>query len=74
MPRNESRMNAASEAIKTHAQAKDHKNVAGWPPCQEEIVDLLTDLRFYCHGGACSFDDAVRISQYHYMEERKGGE
>jgi hypothetical protein len=38
---------------------------------QEALIDLLTDLRHLCAAEAIPFDDAVRISLYHFTAETK---
>lgn len=44
------------------------------PVGQEDLVDLLTDLRHWCRrSGTPSFSEAIEMSEQHYHEEIKEG-
>lgn len=62
------RIQAAREAIRAHAEAKSD-GFENDP--QDELIDLLTDLRHLAADSSdLDFAQAIRVSKYHFEEER----
>jgi hypothetical protein len=62
------RIQAAQEAIRAHAEAKGD-GLENDP--QDQLIDLLTDLRHLAAGDLdLDFAQAVRVSKYHHQEDQ----
>lgn len=67
MPTNEARAERAEQALQEYDE----------PEQMAAVIDLLTDLRHLCgqreaQGQSQDFQDAMRISEYHYEAELNG--
>jgi len=65
--KNKVRQRRALETLRYYKtyQQKDVGDVTG----EDEVTDLLADLRHYCGAHDISFVDAVRMSEQHYEGE-----
>lgn len=62
---NSARIKAVQHGLDAHQDAtKDYDSSP-----EEAVIDLLTNLRHYCHASDIDFTQAVRISKYHFEAE-----
>ena len=60
-------MSNHDRAIRARSVLADY---AGPPEDPESnINDLMTDLRHWCHASELDFEEALRVSQYHFDAE-----
>ena len=72
MPTNKERVNAARRTLLEYKIQKDGKK-ADIIITQEDITDLMTDLRHFCKEKDLSFSESHRISEGHYHTELGSG-
>lgn len=68
MPDTQTRAEAVEEAIHTHQGYK--RGDASCP--EEDVIDLLADLRHYCDREGLCLGDLDRMAHQHYLAERFG--
>lgn len=67
-PTNEQREELAEAALNAYGDAHpDYKDTV--IIFSTLVVDLMSDLRHYCGANGIDFDDCVRISEGHHVEE-----
>jgi hypothetical protein len=63
---NETRAERASVTLAAHKKALHE---TGESP-EEDVIDLLADLRHYCHQNEIDFEAALQMSEIHFEEEK----
>ncbi len=66
MSASEERAARAHETLEAHMDMTGSSNVLVQ---EENVIDLLTDLRHYCRQQEMDFDSAVRMSEMHFERE-----
>lgn len=66
MPINEERAARAHETLEAHMELTGSDNLLVQ---EENVLDLLTDLRHYCAQQEINFDSALRMSEVHFERE-----
>jgi len=71
--RNERRVDCAEAALAAHARRRDSAEVVLWnlKQTQDQVTDLLTDLRHFCDHVGLPFNLSLSISQSHHRAEAK---
>ena len=64
---NKIRSDRASAALQAHKLALGESGISP----EEDIIDLLTDLRHYCHQKKINFAAALEMSEYIFGEEKE---
>jgi len=65
---NETRAVRAASALDAHKRMLGESGPSG---TDEDVIDLLTDLRHYCKAQGISFRSSVNMSEIHFNEEAK---
>ena len=64
--KNEKRIHAAQVAMDAYEDTKTTFSNSH----EENLIDLMTDLRHWCKENSVSFDYAVRVSLSHFEDEK----
>jgi len=68
MPTNEQRADRADHALVYYRDRVLHEDDG--PISQENIIDLLTDLRHLCNQQGIDFEESSKLSEIHFESEK----